>query len=171
MASKVDFGEVELARSEDNTLRTPTKDERSRDEDDFVDDPVRAAKLRHRIDRHLVPLCAFVYLLNYLDRSNIGNSKILNRETGDSFMQKLKLDDQKFAITVTLFSLAYFLFEIPANWIMKRYVRPTIWLPCLLGGWGMMTIGFAGVQTYTQVVVLRFFIGVFEAVCGRPAHN
>lgn len=56
------------------------------------------------------------------------------------------------------------LFEVPSNWIMKRYVRPSIWLATLLGAWGVFTIGFAGVQNYAQVVVLRFFIGVFEAV-------
>lgn len=28
---------------------------------------------------------------------------------------------------------------------------------------GIFTLGFAGVQNYPQVVVLRFFIGVFEA--------
>ena len=53
---------------------------------------------------------------------------------------------------------------VPSNWIMKRYVRPSVWLATLLGAWGVFTIGFAGVQTYAQVVVLRFFIGVFEAV-------
>lgn len=62
-----------------------------------------------------------------------------------------------------MFSLAYALFEVPSNFIMKRYVRPSVWLATLLGAWGVFTIGFAGVQTYAQVVVLRFFIGVFEA--------
>ena len=70
---------------------------------------------------------------------------------------------QNYAIAVSLFSLAYALFEVPSNWIMKRYVRPSRWLATLLLCWGLCTIGFAGVQTYPQVVVLRFLIGVFEA--------
>lgn len=68
-----------------------------------------------------------------------------------------------YAVAVSLFSLAYTLFEVPSNFVMKRYVRPSIWLATLLGAWGAFTIGFAGVQNYAQVVVLRFFIGVFEA--------
>ena len=52
---------------------------------------------------------------------------------------------------------------------MKRYVRPSIWLGTLLGCWGVFTIGFSGVQNYTEVVVLRFFIGMSthktEAYC------
>lgn len=62
-----------------------------------------------------------------------------------------------------MFSLAYALFEVPSNYIMKRFVRPSIWLGTLLLCWGLFTIGFAGVQNYAQIVVLRFFIGVFEA--------
>lgn len=62
-----------------------------------------------------------------------------------------------------MFALAYALFEVPSNWIMKRYVRPSRWLSVLLCCWGLFTIGFSGVQNYASVVVLRFFIGVFEA--------
>ena len=68
-----------------------------------------------------------------------------------------------YAVTVTLFSLAYTLFEVPSNYVMKHYVRPSIWLGFLLGAWGALTIGFAGVQNYATVVALRFFIGAFEA--------
>lgn len=46
---------------------------------------------------------------------------------------------------------------------MKHYVRPSLWLAILLFCWGALTIGFAGVQNYATVVVLRFLIGVFEA--------
>lgn len=39
----------------------------------FVDDKQRAKRLVRRIDLHLLPLCAWIYLLNYLDRGSIGN--------------------------------------------------------------------------------------------------
>ena len=48
---------------------------------------------------------------------------------------------------------------------MKRYVRPSLWLGFLLFGWGVLTVGFTGIQTYPQVVGLRFLIGVFEVCC------
>lgn len=66
---------------------------------------------------------------------------------------------------LSLFSLAYAIFEVPSNWIMKRFVRPSLWLAILLFGWGAFTLGFTGVQTYAQAVVLRFLIGTFEAGC------
>ena len=68
-----------------------------------------------------------------------------------------------YAITVTLFSVAYAVFEVPSNWVMKHYVRPSLWLAFLLFAWGCLTIGTAGVQNYATVVALRFLVGLFEA--------
>lgn len=93
-------------------------------------------------------------------RGNIGNSKILNKETGDDLLQQTHMNATKYAVAVSLFSLAYALFEVPSNYIMKRYVRPSLWLGTLLFCWGAFTVGFSGVKTYSEVVVLRFFIGM-----------
>lgn len=65
-----------------------------------------------------------------------------------------------YALTVSLFSVAYALFEVPSNWIMKHYIRPSVWLAVLLGCWGALTLGFAGVKNYPTVIVLRMLIGV-----------
>ncbi|KEF52328.1 uncharacterized protein A1O9_11568 [Exophiala aquamarina CBS 119918] len=120
-------------------------------------------RLRRKIDVRLIPLCAWLYLLNYLDRSNIGNAKILNSETGDSLLQNLRMDGQKYSIVITLFAVAYSAFDVPSNWILKRYVRPSRWLGFLCFGWGTLTLGFAFLHTYASAAVLRVFIGMFEA--------
>jgi MFS family permease len=126
-------------------------------------DAKRHALLRRKIDRRMMPLCAWLYLLNYLDRSNIGNAKILNSETGDSFLQSTGMTARDYSITITLFAIAYSVFDVPSNWIMKRYVRPSVWLASLLFSWGLLTLGFAFVKNYSAVLGLRFVIGVFEA--------
>jgi MFS family permease len=53
--------------------------------------------------------------------------------------------------------------KVPSNWVMKHYVRPSLWLAFLLFAWGALTIGTAGVQNYATVVTLRFLVGAFEA--------
>lgn len=68
-----------------------------------------------------------------------------------------------YALTVTLFSVAYAIFEVPSNWVMKHYIRPSMWLGILLFAWGGLTIGFAGVKNTSTIIALRFLIGVFEA--------
>jgi hypothetical protein len=53
-----------------------------------------------------------VYLLNFLDRGNIGNARVLNAETNDDLLSQTGMTSDGYAITVTLFSVAYFLFEV-----------------------------------------------------------
>jgi hypothetical protein len=43
-------------------------------------------------DVRIVPLCATIYLLCYLDRSNIGNAKVLNENTGNDVSGLVCLD-------------------------------------------------------------------------------
>ncbi|KAI1340353.1 MFS transporter [Xylariaceae sp. FL0016] len=126
-------------------------------------DDNRNKRLNRRLDIRILPLCCWLYLLNFLDRGNIGNAKVLNQESGDDMLQQTGMTASGYSLTVTLFSLAYTLFEVPSNWIMKHHVRPSLWLGILLGCWGALTLGFAGVQNYATVLALRLLIGVFEA--------
>lgn len=89
---------------------------------------------------------AFIFLLNYLDRSNVGNAKVLNQETGDDLLQQTNATASEFAIAVSMFAVMYTVCEIPSNWVMKRYLRPSLWLGFSLFSWGVCTIGAAGVQ-------------------------
>ena len=70
--------------------------------------------MNRRLDLRILPLCCWVYLLNFLDRGNIGNSKVLNSETGDDLLQQTGMTADDYAITITLFSLAYGEFLAPA---------------------------------------------------------
>lgn len=120
-------------------------------------------RLNRILDLRIIPLCCWLYLLNFLDRGNIGNARVLNQETGDDMLHQTRMTSTDYAITLSVFSLAYALFEVPSNWVMKHYVRPSVWLALLLGCWGVVTIGFAGVRNYATVLALRLLIGVFEA--------
>lgn len=44
--------------------------------DDVLSDPTAEKKLLRKIDRHLIPPLAVLYLLAFLDRTNIGNARI-----------------------------------------------------------------------------------------------
>ena len=104
-----------------------------------------------------------MHLLAYLDRSNIGNAKIMSQETHHDLLSSTKTSPYLYRVALMVFLVAYALFEVPSNYVMKHYVRPSLWLGFLLAAWGLLTVGFAGVQNFATVVVLRFLIGVFEA--------
>ncbi len=113
-------------------------------------------------DKTIIPLSAFIYFLCYLDRANIGNAKILNSSTGNDMQQETHTNDDQFTIALMLFLIAYAIFEVPSNILLKK-LRPSRWLAFLMFGWGATTMGLGGSQTFSQVSGVRFLLGAFEA--------
>ncbi|CUA71503.1 putative transporter C11D3,18C [Schizosaccharomyces pombe 972h-] [Rhizoctonia solani] len=119
-------------------------------------------KLRNKLDRRIVPSAALIYLLCYLDRSNIGNAKLLNSESGNSLMQSLSLTNLQYTIALMVFLIAYILFEVPSNYCLKHF-KPSRWIAFLMFSWGALTISLGGVQSYGALTAVRFLLGAFEA--------
>ncbi|KAI5862957.1 MFS general substrate transporter [Durotheca rogersii] len=118
--------------------------------------------LRWKQDKRIVPLSAGIYFLCYLDRSNIGNAKIMNSSTGNDLMTETGMSNFEYTIALMIFLVAYGLFEVPSNILLKK-LRPSRWIAFLMFSWGALTIGLGGVHSYASVTVVRFLLGVFEA--------
>ncbi|KAI8966145.1 MFS general substrate transporter [Daldinia sp. FL1419] len=118
--------------------------------------------LRWKQDKRIVPLSAGIYFLCYLDRSNIGNAKIMNASTGDDLMTETGMTNFQYTISLMVFLVAYGLFEVPSNILLKK-LRPSRWIAFLMFAWGALTMGLGGVRSYASVTVVRFLLGVFEA--------
>ncbi len=113
-------------------------------------------------DLRIVPLSAAIYLLCYLDRSNIGNAKVLNSSTHNDLLSETNMTAFQYTIALMVFLVAYALFEVPSNYFLKR-LRPSRWIAFLMFSWGAITMGLGGTQSYASVTVVRFLLGVFEA--------
>ncbi|KAK3690315.1 hypothetical protein B0T22DRAFT_515544 [Podospora appendiculata] len=85
--------------------------------------PHRKALLRKQ-DNRIVPLSAAIYFLCHLDRSNIGNAKILNSDSGHGLLTETGMTSHQFTISLMIFFVAYGLFEVPSNIPPKR-LRPS----------------------------------------------
>lgn len=68
----------------------------------------------------------------------------------------------QFTIALMVFLIAYALFEVPSNYMLKR-LKPSNWIAFLMLSWGAITIGLGGVQNFASVTAVRFLLGVFEA--------
>lgn len=66
-------------------------------------------------DKRIVPLSAAIYFLCYLDRSNIGNAKILNASSHHDLMSETGMTSYQYTIALMIFLIAYGLFEVPSN--------------------------------------------------------
>jgi sugar phosphate permease len=62
---------------------------------------------------HLVPMLVIVYIIAYIDRSNVGFAKL-------GFMKDLSFGDTVFGIGAGVFYAGYMIFEIPSNLMLAR---------------------------------------------------
>lgn len=125
-------------------------------------DPELNAALVRKQDGRIIPLAAGIYLLCYLDRSNIGNAKVLNAAAHHDLLSETRMTNYQYTVALMVFLIAYALFEVPSNYFLKT-VRPSRWIAFLMLAWGSLTMGLAGTKSYASVTAVRFLLGVFEA--------
>jgi MFS family permease len=68
----------------------------------------------------------------------------------------------QYLMGLTLYFIAYVIFEIPCNIILKR-TTPKIWLPTLTIAWGIVATLIGVVHNMAGFFVVRFFLGITES--------
>jgi len=89
-------------------------------------------------------------------------SQVLNQEDGNDLLTETNMTNFQFTIALMVFLIAYALFEVPSNYMLKR-LKPSNWIAFLMLSWGAITMGLGGVQNFASVTAVRFLLGVFEA--------
>ena len=59
-------------------------------------------------------------------------------------------------------TVTYVFFEAPSNMLIAR-IKPSLYLPGIMIIWGALTCVMAAIKDFKHLVVLRIFVGVFEA--------
>ncbi|KAI0751640.1 MFS general substrate transporter [Daedaleopsis nitida] len=108
-----------------------------------------------KLDMHVLPPLALLWLANFIDRANVGNARIagLERDT--------HLHGTQFNIALAIFYVPYIIVELPSNWVLKRF-KPSRWLPFLVLLWGTVTTLSGLVHNYSGLLAIRFFLGLCE---------
>ncbi|KAG5751221.1 hypothetical protein H9Q70_006145 [Fusarium xylarioides] len=138
----------------DDNIIDPKED--SMANDDYVPGSEAEKKLVRKIDLFILPMMWFMYLLSYMDRTNIGNAKIAGMD------KDLNLDSNKYSIVLVVFFVGYVVFEVPSNMILTR-TRPSRYLPGIMFVWGGVTIAMAFTRTYEHLIGFRILMGVLES--------
>ncbi|KAM0178521.1 hypothetical protein ACHAPF_003544 [Botrytis cinerea] len=118
-------------------------------------DPEMERRVVRKIDRHLMPLIIGLYLLAYLDRSNIGNAKIAG------MMDDLHLDSNSYEWLLTIFYISYIVFEPLV--LMWKIIPPHMWGAITVVGWALSATLQTVAFNWSGMMAARFFLGAFEA--------
>ncbi|KAI4146188.1 MAG: hypothetical protein LQ341_002157 [Variospora aurantia] len=127
------------------------------DEDLHVQCPPHTTqrKLVAKIDLRVIPVLSILYLLAFLDRTNIANASIYGLQ------EELGLRGSQYNTALTIFFVPYIVFEIPSNILLKK-LKPHVWLSVCMFAFGFVTICQGLVQNYSGLLATRFFLGVAE---------
>lgn len=124
-----------------------------RHEDD-ADHETRQSALRKVIWR-LVPIFLLCNFANYLDRTNVSFAALtMNRDMG--------FDATTFGIGAGIFSLGYFVFQIPSS-IMSEKLGARFWISVMMMTWGIISALNGLIWSKTSFLVIRFLLGAAEA--------
>ena len=112
-------------------------------------------KLVTKMDFRIIPVLSILYLLAFLDRTNIANAAIFG------LREDLGLKSTEYNTALTIFFVPYILFEIPSNILLKK-LKPHLWLSGCMFLFGFVTICQGLVQNYGGLLATRFFLGLAE---------
>ena len=103
----------------------------------------------------LVPLLLTAYIVNYIDRTNIGFAALtMNNELGFS--------PSVYGLGAGIFFASYGLFQVPSNLALHR-VGAKLWICIIIASWGVASAGTALIQGASSFYAMRFLLGAAEA--------
>ena len=108
-----------------------------------------------RAVRRLTPFLMTMYVVSFLDRSNIGFAK-------QALQASVGISESTYALGAGLFFISYSLCGFPSNLILHR-VGAKVWMSFLMVGWGLASMGTMFVTGSTSFYLLRLLLGVLEA--------
>ncbi|KAF3807018.1 putative transporter [Colletotrichum gloeosporioides] len=106
----------------------------------------------------VLPLLALLFLCSFLDRTNVGNAKIIGLE------EDLGINNTQYNQGLAVFYATYIarhVFSVVQSHSDFK-VSPRIWLPFLTIAWGIVTMCLGFVRSYGSFVAVRAVLGMCE---------
>jgi D-galactonate transporter len=117
-------------------------------------DPILARAVA-KVKSHVLPLFVIMFIINYIDRVNIGFVRT-------HMEHDLGIGAAAYGLGAGLFFIGYALFEVPSNILLQK-VGARIWLTRIMLTWGIVATLMAFIQNETHFYILRVLLGVAEA--------
>lgn len=109
-----------------------------------------------RVDLWLIPWLSLLYLLSFLDRTNIGNARLVDME------DDLGMVKGDYNMALTIFFISYAVFEPLTNALLKR-LTPRIFFTAIIVAWGVIMTLMGLVKNQPGLLAARWWLGFAEA--------
>lgn len=103
----------------------------------------------------IVPFICLLYVLNILDRANVGFARL-------AMQDDLGLSNAAFDLGYGMFYLGYLLFEVPSNLLMRRFGARR-WIARIMITWGLISAATMFARDIWTFYALRILLGIAEA--------
>jgi D-galactonate transporter len=119
-----------------------------------MDELSERAVLR-KVGWRLLPFLFLLYVVNILDRVNVGFARL-------QMLDDLDMGENVYALGAGIFYIGYWLFEVPSNLILSR-IGARRWIGRIMISWGLITAAMMAVRGPWGFYSLRILLGVAEA--------
>ena len=89
-----------------------------------------------KTDLHVLPILFLLFLVSFIDRTNIGNAKI------EGLTTDLQMTGNQYNIAVLVFNIPYVLLDVPSNLLLRRS-RPNRMISGMMFGWGKLVFSLS----------------------------
>ncbi|KAK9417083.1 putative Major facilitator superfamily (MFS) profile domain-containing protein [Seiridium unicorne] len=121
-------------------------------------DPVLTKKVTRKIDIALLPLLGMMYLLAFLDRTNIATAKL------NGFEADLGMPSNGYNTALWVFYLPFVLLEVPCNLVLGwNKVKPSYWLGGIIFILGVTSMCQGLTHSAGGLYACRALMGAVEA--------
>ena len=108
-----------------------------------------------RIRLRLIPFLMLMYVISFLDRSNIGFAK-------QALQTSVGISPASYALAAGLFFISYSFCGFPSNLILHR-IGAKIWMSSIMTAWGLASMATMFVRGDISLYTVRLLLGVTEA--------
>src|SRR4029077_18866927 len=123
-------------------------------ENPVTDEQLEATVMR-KVMLRLIPFIFLLFVLNILDRVNVGFARL-------QMLEQLQMSEQVFGLGGSIFFIGYFFFQLPSNLILNR-TGARLWIARIVIAWGIISSAMMFIRGEWSFYVLRFLLGVAEA--------
>jgi sugar phosphate permease len=104
----------------------------------------------------LIPWLSLLYLLSFLDRTNIGNARVAKMEPD------IGMTGRDYNDALTIFFVSYAGAEPITNLLLKK-MSPRVFFTAIIFLWGAIMTLMGLVQSQAGLLACRWFLGLAEA--------